>query len=486
MENNTKKKLSKKQLRKRKELIKKIAFVFLFIVISIVFLKVNFSIRIINVENQTVQCGESLPKEPLIMLVGKYIMQDSFILDNKYLYQSGTIDYEQIGEYTLQYKAKYGIWSNEITQTVMVVDKEKPTILLSGEQNVSISYTQEYVEDGYKAIDNYDGDITNKVLIEKTKDKITYSVVDSSSNESIVERNIAYIDDVYPELTINGNEYYEMFVGEEYVEMGYTAIDEYDGDITSKVVVDNMVDNQVAGEYMVLYTIEDAAHNKVSKMRIVNVKEKPIEQASKTIYLTFDDGPCPYTEKLLDILDKYDVKATFFVVDSEDYNYLIKEEYKRGHTVAIHSKSHDYSEIYKSESAFYNDLYAMQKIIYELIGENPMLIRFPGGSSNEVSRKYNKGIMTRLSKSVQSNGYQYFDWNVSSGDATGKKLSPMDVYNNVISGISENENSIVLQHDIKEFSVDAVESIIIWGLENGYQFSALTIDSPTCHHKISN
>ena len=206
----------------------------------------------------------------------------------------------------------------------------------------------------------------------------------------------------------------------------------------------------------------------------------------KVIYLTFDDGPGPYTEKLLNILDDYNVKVTFFVTNGNpEYRDLIGEAYRRGHTVAIHTYSHDYSDVYSSKEAYYDDLNKMQEIILEQTGETTTLFRFPGGSSNMVSRKYCKGIMSLLTKSLEEDGYHYFDWNVSSADAGGTTETSV-VVNNVINGCSGKRASIVLQHDIKGFSVDAVAQIIEWGLRNGYTFRGLDENSPTAHHGINN
>lgn len=203
----------------------------------------------------------------------------------------------------------------------------------------------------------------------------------------------------------------------------------------------------------------------------------------RVIYLTFDDGPGRHTERLLDILDKYDVKATFFVINTS-HTYLIAEEFKRGHSVGIHCNTHDYRTIYKNEDAYFDDLEEMQSVILEQTGKRTSLLRFPGGSSNTVSC-FNKGIMTRLTEAVENKGYTYFDWNVSSGDA-GRTTETSQVVENVISGIKKRDVSVVLQHDPKSFSVDAVEEIILWGLENGYTFLPLTSDSPTCHHGVVN
>ena len=237
------------------------------------------------------------------------------------------------------------------------------------------------------------------------------------------------------------------------------------------------------GWYRVKYK-DNEAYISGKYLKDIEVKA-PVENEEKVIYLTFDDGPSKHTARLLEVLDKYDVKATFFVVTYKSYNYMIKEIYDAGHAVGIHTASHNYKKIYKSEEAYYKDLYKAQDVIFEQTGIRPTIIRFPGGSSNTVSKKYCSGIMTTLSKSVIENGFQYFDWNVDSNDAGGAKTSE-EVYNNVIKAVKKKKTSVVLQHDTQGFSVDAVEDIIVWALENGYTFKTLDMNSPTAHHRINN
>ena len=112
-------------------------------------------------------------------------------------------------------------------------------------------------------------------------------------------------------------------------------------------------------------------------------------------------------------------------------------------------------------------------------------MRFPGGSSNEVSRRTCVGIMTYLTGAVQAAGFQYFDWNVYSGDA-GSTTDTAQVAQNVIQGIQEQPVSLVLQHDIHRYSVDAVETILKFGTQNGYRFLALDMSSPAFHHDLNN
>ena len=205
----------------------------------------------------------------------------------------------------------------------------------------------------------------------------------------------------------------------------------------------------------------------------------------KTIYLTFDDGPGPYTEQLLDILSEYGAKATFFVTGTDTrYSDMIGRAYREGHSIGVHTYTHDYNSIYSSEQAFFDDFNAVEQLIYEQTGSYTSLFRFPGGSSNTVSG-FNPGIMSRLSRALDDMGYRYFDWNVSSGDAGSTTVSS-EVSENVINGCTGRKASVVLQHDIKDYSVAAVEDIIIWGLNNGYSFKALDMTSPDAHHGLNN
>ena len=272
-------------------------------------------------------------------------------------------------------------------------------------------------------------------------------------------------------------------IGESYDEPGFSANDNVDGDITSKVQVSGTVDTSKMGRNTITYTVTDQYGNTTSVNRSVFVyKQQAIENTvnpgNKVVYLTFDDGPSIYTAKLLDILDKYNVKATFFVTNqAPKYQYMIGEIHRRGHTVALHTYSHVYSQIYSSETAYYDDLEKIHNICVNQTGVSPSIVRFPGGTSNAVSKNYCLGIMTKLTESLSYHGYLYTDWNVDSQDAGGATTS-QQVAKNVINGIKKHSVSNVLQHDIKSYSVDAVDEIIFWGLENGYTFLPMTPSSP--------
>ena len=293
-----------------------------------------------------------------------------------------------------------------------------------------------------------------------------------------------------PELTLLGNDpLYITAQPTAFVDPGCTASDDRDGDITDRISCIVNVDTFHTGEGSVTYTVQDNDGLTASVVRTVIVTEaEPIETVvpeGKTIYLTFDDGPSANTERLLDTLDAYGAKATFFVTACHpDYQDWIGEAARRGHSIGIHSATHDYLTIYQSEEAYFADLNQMQEIIREQTGQETRLVRFPGGSSNTVS-SYDPGIVTQLAEDFRAMGYVYFDWNVTAAD-TAPDASRYTVIENIRDGVRQHDASIVLQHDTNSFSVDAVEAILQWGIENGYTFRALDVTSPTAHHEIAN
>lgn len=209
-------------------------------------------------------------------------------------------------------------------------------------------------------------------------------------------------------------------------------------------------------------------------------------EQGKVIYLTFDDGPGCYTAQLLDILKRHDTKATFFLVNTgTNMEELLQRMVSEGHSVGIHSYSHDFKTIYANDEAFMDDIYSMQRTIFEKCGIITNLMRFPGGGSNTISRRYCDGIMSRLTQRVLQEGFQYFDWNVDSGDAYGCP-DPEQIFQRVIAGIRGRDQAVVLQHDVNGCSVKTVERIILWGKRNGYTFQPLTEQSPACRHKVQN
>lgn len=303
-------------------------------------------------------------------------------------------------------------------------------------------------------------------------------------------RTVKVVESTGPSIDLVGGEKITVSMGTTFEDPGYTAADNLGEDLTDRVQVTGTVNTRELGTFKLTYEVTDDEGRSTTVERTVEVvaSKQPdvVQPDGKVIYLTFDDGPNKYTQKLLNVLKKYNVKATFFLVNTgySEMDTLMKNIVDGGHAVGVHSMTHQWS-IYKSEEAFLDDLYGMQEVIKNATGVTTTLMRFPGGSSNTTSRKYCEGIMTTLTQKVTELGFQYFDWDVDSNDAGGAKTAD-EVYQNVIKGIGNKKTAYVLQHDTKEYSVEAVERIIQWGLANGYTFQALTPESPACHHPVNN
>ena len=396
----------------------------------------------------------------------------------------GDVDLTSLGTYTLTHTATHKNKTVSATQTIVIQDTTAPVLTLTGGEIGYYSPGYTYEEQGFTAIDNYDGDITDRVVCTQTDDSVTYTITDSLGNTTTLTRTLECKDIVAPVITLNGDDYVEIAHGSTYTEKGATATDDVDGDLTDSIIVSGTIDTSEYGEQYVTYTVTDSSGNTSEITRTVNVKE--VVPNGKVIYLTFDDGPGPYTAQLLDILDKYNVKVTFFVTNQfPDYQYLIGEAHRRGHTIAMHTYSHKFDQIYASEAAYYEDLNKIKAVCEEQTGVSPTIVRFPGGTSNTTSKNYCPGIMTALTQSLPANGYQYCDWNVDSMDAGGA-TSSTSVANNVISAVQNFKNSFVLQHDTRQYSVLATEEIICWGLANGYTFMPMDANSPMFHHPANN
>ena len=394
---------------------------------------------------------------------------------------TGKVNTEKLGDYKITYKVEGGIFPNKVVRTISVKDLKKPKLSITNE-DAYVCPGSKYEKEEVTATDNYDGDITKKIKVAISKNLVKYSVSDTSGNKKEITKKLIYKDITAPTITLTGNEEIEMCVNEVYKEPGYTATDNCDGDLNNKVEVEGTVDNSLVGEYELTYKAKDAAGNEGNAKRKVKVSNG---DAPGVVYLTFDDGPNEgTTDVILDILKEEGVEATFFVT-SYGPDELIIREHNEGHTVALHTSSHDYSIVYASDDAFFADLQSVSDRVKNLIGIESKFIRFPGGSSNTISRRYSQGIMTRLTQEVQNRGYKYYDWNISSGDA-GNTTDPNVVYSNVVDSLRKDRVNMVLMHDIKPYTRDALRRIIQYCKENGYQMRKITNCTEMVTQRVGN
>lgn len=217
--------------------------------------------------------------------------------------------------------------------------------------------------------------------------------------------------------------------------------------------------------------------------------EELLEQSTekKKVYLTFDDGPSQYTNELLDVLKEYNVKATFFVIAKTDKDSLkiYKRILKEGHTLGMHSYTHKYNVVYKNLDNFKKDIKKLSDFLYDATGERPKYYRFPGGSSNSVSKVSIKKCISYLNKE----GLTYFDWNATNGDATGKKYTSKQMVSNVMKDVAKSNNSIVLMHDTaaKDTTIKSIPSLIKKLRKEGYVLLPISeYTSPVQHIKADS
>lgn len=229
---------------------------------------------------------------------------------------------------------------------------------------------------------------------------------------------------------------------------------------------------------------EDTTQQSTEEQTTTPVVVEPLPDG-KYAYLTFDDGPSANTIQILDILDNYGVKATFFV--NGHTGEVMEERYKaivdRGHAIALHTYSHDYNNVYGGLDKFEQEIVSLRNYIKEVTGVDTTLFRFPGGSSNSRTDDIKPYIQW-----LNDNGYSYWDWNCSSGDATGTKPSAEQIVANcLVQADAGYKNLVILMHDTKpkDTTVEALPALIEALQARGYEIIAIDGRStPVQHRKL--
>ena len=400
---------------------------------------------------------------------------------------TNNINNKKVGNYEVKYKLKFLFNTKTVVRRVNVVDNIKPEITLKGKTTLKMCPNAEYKEEGYTVVDNYDKNLDKKVQITRTKNEIIYTVQDASGNIDQKVRKIISSDNDGPNITVSGDDLVILKKGSKFKMSEYKATDNCDGDLTNKVKVTGKIDTNKIGAQKLTYKVKDSSGNESIKYKTVYITDK--NNNGGIIYLTFDDGPSESTTPvILDILKEEGVSATFFVTDKDDsLDYLIKREDKEGHTVALHTATHNYSYVYASKESYFEDLKRVSDEVKRIIGKESKIIRFPGGSSNTVSIRYSPGLMTYLTKEVERRGYRYFDWNVDSEDAT-RKVNADSEYAKVTQGLQPGRENVILMHDFggNEPTKNSLRRIIKYGKEKGYIFATLTESSFGAHHPVNN
>jgi len=396
----------------------------------------------------------------------------------------GTVDTNQVGDYPLTYIYK----GHEAKAVVHVTDTTAPTLEV---RDYMADMTQDVKPEDMVTSAKDAGEVTvafapdTEDLTPKGKHRVTIVATDEFGNKTERQATLDRVEDTTKPQLKSDNKTLKVKQGTAFELSGITATDDMDPEPAITWDEDS-IDMTKAGDYEVTVVATDRSGNKSELKQKVTVEKNP-EYGNKVVFLTFDDGPSENTGKILKILEKYDAKATFFVTgNGQADNHFIKEAYDQGNAIGLHTYTHDYSYVYSSVDNYFQDLQQISDMVKDITGEAPKVIRFPGGSSNTVSANYTEGIMSRLVDLVHEKGYEYFDWNVSSGDASGNDI-PVDT---IVQGATacEEQYCTILFHDTmaKNTTVEALPDIIRHYKEQGYVFLPLTRDSVAAHHGVNN
>lgn len=409
----------------------------------------------------------------------------------KFLFLAGNDDVEVIGNLNTGCKGTYNVVlkarAQEVPVKITVIDNLPPEV-----RTKDVKADMKRVlkpEDFINSIK--DAQETSVVfeagqdLDKKGRSKISLIARDADGNSTKVIAQLHRSDDHTPPVIKGLESEYSVLLGKSLDCSKIHIADDLDPEPKLSINTKEINTNE-EGEYILKVSAKDASGNKKEEERVVKVIKNP-EYAKNIVYLTFDDGPSANTKDILKILKKENVKATFFVTaQTADYAEYMKQAIEEGHSIGLHSYTHDYEDIYRSEENYFKDLEKVSDFVKDATGYESKLLRFPGGSSNTISAMYNQGIMSRLTKEVEERGYTYFDWNITSSDATGWGIPANDIVKS--SCTDQGGNLVILLHDTqgKETTVEALPKIIKYYKDRGYTFKALAFDSFNAHHPVNN
>ena len=283
-------------------------------------------------------------------------------------------------------------------------------------------------------------------------------------------------------IILNGDDELEWVCGIPFEDPGYTAYGSDGEDLTEKVRIKGEVLCWKVGDYELTYMLVEGKQIVASAARLIHVIPAELPetiQTHRTIYLTFDDGPCENTELVLETLAKYNIKATFFIIAGRShYLELLPRILEEGHTLGIHCYSHYLEGLYWDADSFFTDFINAQEVVYQYTGTYAHVSRLPGGSRTAHNLAITlEGRYDELREMMHNMGVRYYDWNVQpetykSTDGVQYLFTHPD---------EEYDFAIVLQHDTRGYSVLALDKMIQWALEQGYSFAPIDLTTPEIH-----
>lgn len=447
--------------------------VFIILSLSYIAYTIIHKPRIILQENVKVEIRDT--PDPLIFI-------KKFVNVSRKNVQVGKMDTSSIGTH----KLLYHVAQQSYTLTYQVVDTVAPTVEA---KDIDV-----YLPDKVKPEDfivNIKDNSKTTVRFDKayTFDKVgdvhvVLIVEDQGKNETKINATAHVMKDNEPPV-LHNIENRTMMVNDSIdVVKDVYAEDNHDGKVAVKVDQDHL-DTQHPGSYKIQYEAVDKAGNKAIAPCTITVLPKG--DPNKIMYLTIDAGPSSNTPKILDILQQFHVKATFFVSGQNPLDFAyIKHAYEQGHAIGLQTYSHDYAQVYASEQAYFADLAKIAYVVKGQIGSIPNIIRFPGGSSNTISSQYTKGIMSKLTKAVHEQGYQYYDWNCTSGDEDSSLHAAALLQTSKTCGVQGPLMLLLHDHAAAKATVEALPAILTYYKKLGFTFETITTSVPGFHQSVKN
>lgn len=391
------------------------------------------------------------------------------------------IDNKTIGNYYVDYSLKLGGKTLQVRRNVKVIDDVSPVIKLKGDQIIEISINSKYEEPGFAATDEYDGELTDKVEIigevntqEYGEYVIKYKVTDNSSNTTEVNRIIKVIDEIEPTIECKNN--YSAFKTGSINIIGCEATDNFDGDLTNLITVSGEYDVNEPGIYKIKYKVSDNAGNKTSiEHNIIIYNEK-----QSTAYLTFNNSPTSLTDEILEILNEYQIKSTFFVSleQKEEYYKQLNKILENGNELGIIGY-HQTENIYKNSKTFKSYFEETEELIYNKTGKKITSYRFPETSN---SKKLNINTFNKIKEYLNNKNIIYYDWNIEPTNPSNLNITYKEMIEKTITQILNNEsNEIVINfYDTEESqaTIESLSTIIELLKEMNYEFDTINNSTP--------
>ncbi|WP_339076590.1 polysaccharide deacetylase family protein [Clostridioides difficile] len=224
----------------------------------------------------------------------------------------------------------------------------------------------------------------------------------------------------------------------------------------------NMKENEISrNAKLSSSTITDIVSN-----TSIEVSKGPSKSSGKIAYITIDDGPSKFTDEMIKTLNKYNVKATFFMIDGnmKEYPQQVKNIIKNGNTAGFHSVSHDIHKLYVTSTSAKEEFDTNDQTFYKITGKHSKVIRIPYGSKPYTPQASYQALVDA--------GYKIWDWDLDTEDW---KFNSSQIVQNVKNHIKnrkgeDKDQLVVLMHEKKQ-SAEALDSVLKFLSDEGYEFA---------------